>query len=174
MPNAPTHDFITLVSVAAADVAYFHYAPQPQPMLAVLFTGAYVFAGYACAGDLDLKSTEYNRWGPLKFLWLPYQWLVPHRSWVSHGLLLGGIIRALYLGVLSALVLLSGYWIYGRLFPLAIPVDPFDETRNHLMNFFAFTKDHPRESIALFSGFILAGTAHSIADTISTWFRRRF
>ncbi len=172
MPNAPTHDLITLVTAAAADAAYFRFAPSPQPSLALLFTVSYVFAGYACAGDLDLKSTEYHRWGPLKFLWLPYQWLVPHRSWVSHGLLLGGILRALYLGVVAALLTFSGYWLYRQFSPQAL--DPFSATRSQMMGFFGFAKDHPRESLALFSGFVLAGTTHSIADVISTWLKRTF
>src|SRR6267154_1876546 len=97
MPNAPTHDFLTLATVTAADILYFQRASYPETKLAALFTVTYVFAGYACAGDLDLKSREYRRWGPLRFLWWPYRALVPHRSWISHGLLLGGAIRVLYL-----------------------------------------------------------------------------
>ena len=96
MPNARTHDIITLITAAGANVAYFLQAPQPDLKLTALFTGSYLFAGYACAGDLDLNSTEYRRWGPLRFLWWPYRTLVPHRSWVSHGLIMGGLIRVLY------------------------------------------------------------------------------
>ena len=83
LPNAPTHDVITLVTAAAADIAYFRVAPHPDSTVATLFTVTYLFAGYACAGDLDLNSREYRRWGPLRFLWWPYRNLVPHRSWVS-------------------------------------------------------------------------------------------
>src|SRR6478736_4542956 len=90
LPNASTHDVITLVSVAAMDAAYFRFAPHPDPTAAAVFTLTYLFAGYACAGDLDLDSREYRRWGLLRFLWWPYRTLVPHRSWISHGLVLGG------------------------------------------------------------------------------------
>jgi uncharacterized metal-binding protein len=171
MPNARTHDILTLITAAGANVAYFRMAQPPQTTLAILFTGTYLFAGYACAGDLDLDSTEYRRWGPLRFLWWPYQKLVPHRSWVSHGLILGGVIRALYLLALCTLLFWSGWWVYGH---LVVPVDASALTKQHLQSLADFARARPQESIALLSGFILAGTTHSVADTISTWFKRRF
>jgi uncharacterized metal-binding protein len=170
MPNAPTHDFLTLVTVTGADVAYFNLAPHPNPTLAALFTASYVFAGYACAGDLDLKSKEYRRWGPLRFLWLPYQKLVPHRSWVSHGLIFGGVFRLLYLAGVCTLLFWGGLWLYGRYVPR---VHPDALTRAQWQSLFAFTHAHPQWTFALLSGFILAGTTHAIADTVFTWCKRK-
>jgi len=92
--------------------AYFTLTPNPELSLAVLFTATYLFAGYACAGDLDLDSTEYRRWGPLRFLWWPYKVIVPHRSWISHGLIMGGIIRVLYLALVTTGLLWIGLWLY--------------------------------------------------------------
>lgn len=171
MPGARTHDLITLVTVAAADIGYAAYAPHPDLTLAALFTTAYVFAGFACAGDLDLDSKEYRRWGPLRFIWWPYRALVPHRSWVSHGLIMGGLIRALYLAVVTTALTWVGAWGISRLGP---HVDPNRVTNDVWHSLTTLADLHPHAALALLSGFVLAGTTHSIADLISTWFKRHF
>ena len=171
MPNARGHDIITLVTAGIGDGIYLACAPHPNPTLAALFTVAYVFAGYACAGDLDLMSTEYKRWRWLRFLWKPYQVLVPHRSWVSHGLILGGIIRALYLGVVTTGLLWLGVWLVSRLGP---HWDANEITWREWQSLYALAQAHPQEATALASGFVLAGTTHSLADIIWSGLKRRF
>jgi uncharacterized metal-binding protein len=169
MPGARTHDLITLVTAVAADICYFACAPHPDPTLAALYTVAYVFAGYACAGDLDLDSKEYRRWGPLRFIWWPYRALVPHRSWVSHGLIMGGLIRALYLGTVTTALTWAGAWVISR---LGLHIDPNRVTNDEWRSLTTTASLHPRAALALLSGFVLAGTTHSLADLISTWFKR--
>ncbi len=171
MPLARTHDLITLVSAAVMDGAYFRFAPAPDMTLAALFTTSYLFAGYACAGDLDLDSKEYRRWGPLRGLWWPYRACVPHRSWVSHGLLMGGVIRAVYLAVVCTVLFWGGLWLFSRLGP---HVDASDLTRAQWQSLLGFARAHPQWTLALLGGFILAGTAHSVADILSTGLKRLF
>ncbi len=170
MPNANTHDAITLVSAAAANVVYFRASPHPDPSAAALFTVAYIFAGYACAGDLDLDSREYRRWGPLRFLWWPYRNLVPHRSWISHGILLGGVIRALYLATVVTALFWVCLWAYSRLGP---HVDPTLAAASGWQTIFAWAQMHPILAGAALTGFILAGAAHSIADIVYSRLKRR-
>lgn len=171
MPNAETHDYITVLTAVAGNALYFAFAPKPDIQLALLFSGTYLLAGYACAGDLDLDSKEYRRWGRLRFLWYPYKQFMPHRSRLSHGLILGGIIRACYLATVCTLVFWLSLWLYSRLGP---HVDATAATTQQWQSISAFAVDKPHWSGALLTGFILAGTTHSIADTISTWFKRRF
>ncbi|HLK55498.1 MAG TPA: metal-binding protein [Chthonomonadaceae bacterium] len=171
MPGARTHDLITVVTAAGANVAYFTLTPHADPTLAALFTVPYLFAGYACAGDLDLDSKEYRRWGPLRFLWWPYRVIVPHRSWVSHGLILGGVIRVLYLAVICTLLFWGGLWLVSRFGP---HLDPDAMTWNAWTLLLHFGQGHPPWVIAALGGFILAGTAHSLADAISTSLKRHF
>ena len=170
MPGARTHDFLTLITVAAADGIYFTRVPHPNTQMAALFTVAYVFAGYACAGDLDINSREYHRWGPLRFLWWPYRMMVPHRSRISHGLVLGGLIRIAYLAVITTVVFWTGMWAISR---LGMHIDPSREVDTGWHSFFGFVHMHPGWSAALLTGFVLAGTTHSIADLISTGIKRR-
>ena len=171
MPGARTHDFITVVTAIGADACYAAYAPHPDWTLAALFTVSYLFAGFACAGDLDINSKEYHRWGPLRFIWWPYRALVPHRSWISHGLIMGGLIRALYLAAVSTALTWGAAWAYSRLGP---HVDPNRVTGAEWRSLSTLAGLHPQATLALLAGFVLAGTAHSVADLISTWFKRRF
>jgi len=171
MPNAPTHDAITLITAVGADIAYYQIAPHPDLTLAALFTASYVFAGYACAGDLDLDSKEYRRWGPFRVIWWPYRQCVPHRSWLSHGLVMGGIIRVAYLATACTVMFWLSLWLISRLGP---HIDASRATEAGWLSIVAFARQHPDWTSALLGGFILAGSAHSIADGISTWFKRRF
>lgn len=171
MPGARAHDIITLLTAAAADGAYFALAPHPNTNYAALFTISYLFAGYACAGDLDLDSREYRRWGLLRFIWKPYQALVPHRSWVSHGLILGGVIRAAYLAIVTTLLGCFIVWLISRLGP---HLDATQLAEQQWQSLFALAQARPQETLALSSGFVLAGTTHSIADIIWSGLKRRF
>lgn len=170
MPNGKTHDLITVVTAVGADAAYLLRAPHPDPLLAGLFTLSYLFAGYACAGDLDLMSREYRRWGPLRFLWWPYRKLVPHRSWISHGLIMGGLIRAIYLAVVTTLALWVLVWGVSRLGP---HLNPSAVTWAEWQSLYTLASAHPKAAGALLAGFILAGTTHSIADIIWSGVKRR-
>ncbi len=59
---------------------------------------AHFLAGLWLSPDLDLVSRPYKRWSVLKFIWIPYQKFIPHRSPLSHAPVLGSVIRLLYLG----------------------------------------------------------------------------
>ena len=49
--------------------------------------------------DHNVGSLSYRAWGPLRFVWMPYMYLVPHRSAVSHFPIVGTAGRLLYLGL---------------------------------------------------------------------------
>mgnify|MGYP001494084838 CR=1 FL=1 len=66
---------------------------------------AFLFGGLWLSPDLDTKSNSLKRWGILKFIWFPYQKLVPHRSILSHAPFLGTILRIAYLISLLCLAL---------------------------------------------------------------------
>jgi uncharacterized metal-binding protein len=171
MPGARTHDAITVVTAAGAIGAYWKMVPTPDWTQAALFVAPYLFAGFACAGDLDLKSAEYRRWGPLRFLWLPYQKLVPHRSWVSHGLILGGLLRAFYLLAVFVMLSAGGLWLYGHFFG-AKQADLI--ARQQWTSLDGFVSTHPAQVGLALAGFVLAGTVHSLSDAVFTFFKKLF
>ncbi len=170
MPNGRTHDLITVIVAGIANGVYFKTTYSPQVVPALVFTGTFLFAGYACAGDLDLNSSETNRWGPLKFIWAPYRIIVPHRSWISHGLVLGGVIRVLYLATASTLLFWLGLWLYSRLGP---HINASEATRAEWGSLIHWSHTHQSLAFAALSGFVLAGTIHSISDFIYTGVKRR-
>ena len=57
-----------------------------------------LIGGYWLSPDLDTHCRALKRWGPLRLIWAPYRWLIPHRSLWSHGPLLGTTTRLLLLG----------------------------------------------------------------------------
>ncbi|MEN9227309.1 MAG: metal-binding protein [Gloeomargarita sp. GMQP_bins_120] len=74
-----------------------------------LVMGSYVFSGLMFSGDLDIPSRQWRRWGWLRFLWIPYQKICKHRSFWSHGLLVGTLGRLLYVSVILGIPLICGW-----------------------------------------------------------------
>lgn len=69
-----------------------------------------VLAGIIIDPDLDMVQPTRSEWQMRQALglighvwawyWLPYAWLVPHRSWISHKPVIGTAIRVSYLLIL--------------------------------------------------------------------------
>jgi uncharacterized metal-binding protein len=67
----------------------------------IIAAAAYYLGGMYLSPDLDLVSRPFKRWGCLRWFWLPYQRLIPrHRHWLSHGPVIGSIVRLVYLAAL--------------------------------------------------------------------------
>src|SRR5215831_7027602 len=103
MPNAHTHDMVTLISGAAlAPLAYYAVERLTQSgdiarSDTLLFVGAHVASGMLFSPDLDIDSAIDHRWGIFRWIWEPYMWAVPHRSkLLSHGLIIPPLLRIIY------------------------------------------------------------------------------
>jgi uncharacterized metal-binding protein len=103
MPNADAHDAITYSLIPFTYLAAEMYWGGDHTV-SVIATGAMIFSGLMFGPDLDLNSRPYRRWGPLRFIWKPYQSLLPHRSLLSHGPVLGTLIRIIYFLLMFCLV----------------------------------------------------------------------
>jgi uncharacterized metal-binding protein len=110
MPSGKVHDAITLsLAVPAFGIAY---AATGSFFASMICGTAFIFGGLMFGPDLDTVSRPYSRWGPARAIWLPYRYFFPHRSRFSHGLILGALIRVVYLlGALTLLMLIS-YFLY--------------------------------------------------------------
>lgn len=97
MPSGRTHDRITYLSTLPALMATHALLGAWEPALWV--AGGLLFGGLMFGPDLDVKSVQYYRWGPLRWIWWPYQRLFRHRSPWTHGLLGGLLVRVVYLGL---------------------------------------------------------------------------
>ncbi len=74
--------------------------------LGIIAGASHFLGGYWLSPDLDIKSRPFLRWGIFRFMWIPYQRLIPHRSPLSHAPVLGSVIRLLYLVAWVSLLVL--------------------------------------------------------------------
>jgi uncharacterized metal-binding protein len=104
MPSGRTHDSITLWSLPL--IAGATFSQTHSTSLTLLLSGGYLFSGLMFGPDLDIYSRQYQRWGILRWIWLPYRRSMRHRAFLSHGPLVGTVVRVVYL--LSWMALLIG------------------------------------------------------------------
>ncbi len=166
MPSGRTHDRITLWSLPWV-VGLTLWLTRSSHFAAIV-AGGYLFSGLMFGPDLDIRSAQYKRWGWLRWLWLPYQKSLRHRSRLSHGPLLGTALRIFYLlGILATALL------------LAIALLELLSERSYNWGDWgqqvAVGVAHYRyEAIALFLGLEAGAMSHAIADWLgSAWKRYR-
>lgn len=113
MPGYKTHDFIGVLSIIPVSgiTLYLGHTIQTTTILDI----GIVLGTYFLSPDLDLHSRIYRRWGVLRWIWIPYQKLIPHRSWLSHS---GPISATIRLGYLYLLLL--PFLLY---FSISAPID---------------------------------------------------
>jgi uncharacterized metal-binding protein len=102
MPNGKTHDIITFV--AAPVVAGTTYWLTKDVKISTIICICYLFASFMFNGDLDMNSKPYNRWWLFKMIWIPYQLMFHHRSVFTHGLVIGTVIRILYISIIPLII----------------------------------------------------------------------
>lgn len=169
MPSGKVHDWVTVGTAAASiPVVYTQVEPHYQP-LTWLGIAAYTFSGIWLSSDLDLDSSAYRRWGPLRWIWWPYKKLVPHRSWISHGLGVGPLLRVLYLMAILYITAFLIVWGLGRL-GISLDVDP-NSWMSGIQSFFS---TYRAELWAAGIGLIAGGAAHSILDFAHTRLKKWF
>ncbi len=164
MPNADTHDRITYFFAPVTFVTAQWY--WQAPVLALIAAAAMLFAGLMFGPDLDLHSRPYQRWGPLRFMWKPYQAALQHRSKFSHGPILGTIIRIVYfLGVFtfagSVVLYIQQSYMHG--------VQTTWEQQYLLLrnDVFAYWRGADRQyMLAGFAGLCFGALTHTAADII--------
>ncbi|MFQ5800357.1 MAG: metal-binding protein [Candidatus Hydrothermarchaeales archaeon] len=125
IPSGRTHDTINFVVLFFITLFLLSSVSTTQ---ATSFAGGYLIGLFLFSPDLDTKSASYRRWGPLRYLWLPYVFLFKHRG-ISHNPIVGPLLRLLYVGAFvlgitvllkaripsipltSSLFFLLGYWV---------------------------------------------------------------
>lgn len=160
MPSGSTHDRITLWSLPV--VAGCTYIATQSSDHTLLVSGAFLFSGLMFGPDLDIYSVQYKRWGYLRWLWLPYQKTVKHRSLLSHGLIIGTTLRLLYLAAWISLLGIFGLGI--------AQLGGFSWNWQLLRE---FAQSSTYSAIALFAGLEIGAISHIVSDRISTSYKRQ-
>jgi uncharacterized metal-binding protein len=166
MPSGRTHDRITFLSLPW--IGGFSFLLTRQGDLTLIVTGTFLFSGLMFGPDLDIYSVQYKRWGILRWIWLPYQSFIPHRSRLSHGLIIGTTLRLLYLLIVIVLIALPGV-------TLAQLIAGFDwnwqQVAQRGIQF--ISRDYHQEAIAFFLGLEIGAMSHSFSDWLASAYKNR-
>ena len=156
MPSGRIHLRIELAALlpTAGAVSWLTFTGVVDAERGAAFLGGYLFSSFFLSPDLDLRASRpMRRWGPLRFLWIPYAAAFRHRR-LSHHPLLGPTTRLAYLGAWIALVCWLLAFALGR--PLSVSWDGWPIMAAFLV------------------GAYVPNEMHIIADwTVTKWNRRR-
>ncbi|MEM9922562.1 MAG: metal-binding protein [Cyanobacteria bacterium P01_D01_bin.50] len=163
MPSGQTHDRITIWALPfIAGVAFWQTRSSG---ITLLISGGFMFGGLMFGPDLDIYSIQYQRWGYLRFIWLPYQKSLRHRSFLSHGPLIGTTLRVIYL---CGIVTVTGILILLIAEKLFMTWS-WQEVAKSLLE---IINSNSTEFLALFVGLELGAMSHSISDWSNSAYKR--
>ncbi|EKQ67834.1 putative metal-binding protein [Leptolyngbyaceae cyanobacterium JSC-12] len=175
MPSGQTHDRITLWSLPL--VAGVTFERTQNASLTLIVSGGYLFSGLMFGPDLDIHSRQYRRWGVLRWIWLPYRRSMRHRAFLSHGPIVGTVVRIVYLlgwvgACLAVIGLVSAiaYQLTGE----------FETWTQFFQQYWLLAtesigrslRQHYSEWLALLIGLELGALSHSLSDWISSRYKR--
>jgi uncharacterized metal-binding protein len=132
-----------------------------------LLVGAHLLSGMMFSPDLDLDSAIDDRWGAFHWIWWPYTWLIPHRHFWSHGLIVAPLLRLVYFyGVLNLLIFAVA-WVLGQ---AGIIVANYHERLADAI--LLLVQQYPNQVLIFLLGFITGSAAHTAADWLVTGGKR--
>ena len=164
MPSGRTHDRITLYALPL--VAGVTLWQSRSSNVTLLVAGGFLFGGLMFGPDLDIYSLQYQRWGFLRWIWLPYQKSLRHRSFLSHGPIIGTTLRVLYLACLLAVLALFVLVIVAKLWNLTFTWHDVGVTIGRSLTNYSI------EFFALFLGLELGAMSHSLSDWSGSAYKR--
>lgn len=163
MPSGSTHDRVTLWSLPI--VAGVTFGQTRSSQITLFVSTGYLVGGLILGPDLDIYSLHFQRWGLFKYLWLPYQQSLAHRSFLSHGPIIGTVVRIIYLttwiAVIGILVISIGQ-MWGAKWDLSQFLDRLGGS--------LFV--HKLELLSLFIGLELGAMSHYITDWGNSTYKR--
>ncbi|MGJ5672798.1 MAG: metal-binding protein [Nostochopsis sp.] len=164
MPSGQTHDRITLWALPF--VAGTTFVQTKSGNLTLLVAGGFMFGGLMFGPDLDIYSRQYQRWGLLRWIWIPYQKSLRHRSFLSHGPIIGTTLRVIYLSSVVGILVILGTVV-------AQMLGNGDGSRQILSEIVGRSLlNHSLELLALFLGLELGAMSHSLSDWGGSAYKR--
>jgi uncharacterized metal-binding protein len=165
MPSGRTHDRITLWSLPV--ITGFTFGQTRSSHLTLIIASCFLFSGLMFGPDLDIhRSYHFQRWGWLRWLWLPYQKSVRHRSFLSHGPVIGTAVRLLYLTV----------WVIILATPVVLIARSVWEVEWSLSQvariLLRSLSQHSTEWLATFIGLELGAMSHYLSDWVNSAYKR--
>jgi uncharacterized metal-binding protein len=166
MPSGKTHDRITWYSLPLVIILFAIVTRQLD--LTLLASIGFIFSGLMFGPDLDIYSVQFQRWGVLRFIWLPYQKKLKHRSIFSHGFIIGTIVRVLYLSLILFILALILVTIAQLIFGFS-----WHWQKNIVYGITIVKNQYWQEVLSLFIGLELGAMSHYLADSIGSWWKSK-
>lgn len=171
MPSGRTHDRITLWCLPFVTGATYLIANSLAATniltTTVIVTGAFLVGGFMLGPDLDIHSIQYKRWGLLRWIWLPYQKALKHRSILSHGPIIGTAIRVIYMSVWMGIFTTMLAIAFNALWDAQLSSKSILATVRYLGNHYI------AEWVAAVVGLELGAISHSTSDMVGSHLVRR-
>lgn len=164
MPSGQTHDRITIWSVPV--VASITLITTRSSNITLLVAGGFMFGGLMFGPDLDIYSRQFQRWGFLRYIWLPYQKSLRHRSFLSHGPIIGTTLRVVYLMTIVGLTTILLVLIWTKIGNFALKWDDIWLTTRKSIN------NHGIEFISFVIGCEIGAMSHSLSDWIGSSYKK--
>jgi len=165
MPSGQTHDRITLWTVPlVSGIAYFL---TQSGKFSLILAGGFLFSGLMFGPDLDIYSVQYKRWGWFRWIWIPYRSAIRHRSNLSHGLIIGTILRLLYISLI--ILILSGIVAAIAYFFGYVNLQSVMDSQKQLP---IWNAKYTQGLFALIIGLELGAMSHSISDWIGSAYKK--
>lgn len=165
MPAGRTHDRITLWCLPFVTVSTFGLTYSLP--LTLIVSLSFLVGGFMLGPDLDIHSIQYVRWGLLRWIWLPYQITIKHRSQLSHGPIIGTALRVAYLAVWLSLFMFIGMALFNALWDAqitwAILIEPFR----------LLFRQYLPEWLAIVIGLEIGSISHSVSDVFGSKINKR-
>ncbi|MBW4554828.1 MAG: metal-binding protein [Trichormus sp. ATA11-4-KO1] len=164
MPSGRTHDRITLYALPF--IAGVTFWQTGSSNVTLLVAGGFMFGGLMFGPDLDIYSRQFQRWGFLRWIWLPYQKSLRHRSFLSHGPIIGTTLRVIYLGCLLAILAIVMLMIAQKLGNITFTWQDLGGILGRSLAVYG------TEYLALFLGLELGAMSHSLSDWGGSAYKR--
>lgn len=164
MPSGRTHDRITMWVLPIVVAMTFWQTRNGN--LTLLVAIGFMLGGLMFGPDLDIYSVQYQRWGFLRWIWLPYQKSLRHRSFLSHGPVIGTTLRIIYFTIILSAIALVLLVIAEKLGNVALNWQTFgDGILNALVSYRS-------EFLALFLGLEVGAMSHYLSDWTGSAYKR--
>lgn len=165
MPSGRTHDRITFWCLPLV-IGVTLWVTR-SPAIAAIVSITHLIGGLMLGPDLDIHSNQYKRWGPLRWIWLPYQIALPHRSHLSHGPLIGTALRVIYLSFWLSLFIVGSVEVISAIWKIELSFPGFQATYKTVF------ERYLSEWIAILVGLEIGAMSHSASDVIGSRLNRK-
>jgi len=160
MPSGKTHDLFNEWLFLSIFISSLFFRVEVT-IFTGLFIVGYFIGTYYLSPDLDTKSKPFYRWELFRFIWIPYRKMFRHRSFWTHGIVVGDIVRFFYMTIF--------YLFFVFFFSMIFSFDSSLYLKDNII----FILRYKWNVFFFFMGVCTASLAHILADHSVSYMKGR-